>query len=105
VQKLLVFSFCLANQPICNQKRSGVANKNRCSANNAGNKCDAPRITPKDSRQQREHHRGAEFGKNDVPRRKRNDSPNAFGAVLSPMNPAGHFFVIRNIDGTEQSDH
>jgi hypothetical protein len=60
---------------------------------------------PKDSRQQREHHRDTEFGKNDVSRRIRNHSPNAFGAVLSPMNPAGRFFVKRNIDGTEQSDH
>jgi hypothetical protein len=52
IAKIFIAFICLTNQPICNQKGGGVANKNRCSASDAGNNGDAPRITPKGSRQQ-----------------------------------------------------
>jgi hypothetical protein len=51
IAKIFIAFICLTNQPICNQKRGCVANKNRCSASDAGYNGNAPQITPKGSRQ------------------------------------------------------
>jgi hypothetical protein len=40
--KIFSVFIALTNQSICNQKRSGVANKNGCSAGDAGNNSEAP---------------------------------------------------------------
>src|SRR5512132_605437 len=89
---LLLYRVRSLDQSIGNQKGGGVANKNRYSASDAGNNGDAPRTSPKGSRQQCEHQSNAKFTDDDVPRRIRNHSATA---VLPPMNSARHFFVER----------
>src|SRR5437667_2714690 len=95
----------LLNYSLCNQERSCVASENRYSASHTSDNGHAPRAASHCSSKQRKSQRDAEFADDNVPRRKRNHAPNAFGAVLPPVDPSRHFLVKWNVDRTEKRDH